>query len=74
MSPSIFLTLTIMTINRNRTAIAPKYMIMNTNPRKSQPIKKKIIDALKKVRIKNNTELIGFVQKSIKNEDETKIV
>jgi len=63
-----------MTINRNRTAIAPKYMIMNTNPRKSQPIKKKIIDALKKVRIKNNTELIGFVQKSIKNEDETKIV
>jgi len=48
--------------------------MIKTNPKKSHPIKKKIIDALKKVRIRNNTEFIGFVQKSIKNEEEIKIV
>ena len=62
------------TINKKRTAIAPKYIITNTNPKKSQPIKKKITDALKKVKIKNNTELIGLVQKSIKHEEEIIIV
>jgi hypothetical protein len=47
---------------------------MKTNPKKSHPIRKKIMDALRKVSIKNNTELIGLVQKSIKHEEDTMIV
>jgi len=47
--------------------------MINTNPKKSQPIKKKIIDASRNVNIKKRTALIGFVEKSIKHADAIKI-
>lgn len=65
LSPSIFFILTIITINKNNTAIAPKYTTINIRPKKSQPKSKKILEALKNIKIKNSTELIGFTQINI---------
>jgi hypothetical protein len=42
---------------------------MNIKPKKSQPIKKKILDALKKVNIKNKTEFIGLAHNNIRIEE-----
>lgn len=49
-------------------------MIINISPKKSHPTKKKILEALKKVSIKNSTAFIGFVQSSISIADTNKIV
>lgn len=49
-------------------------MIIKISPKKSQPTKKKIFEALKKVNIKNRTALIGFVQSNISIADTNRIV
>jgi len=52
--------LTVITINKNNTAIAPMYTIKINNPKKSAFNKIKIKEPIKKERIKNKTDVTGL--------------
>jgi hypothetical protein len=65
LSSSIFCIFNNITINRNNTAIAPTYTIINNKPKKSTLSNIKIIEVLKNVLIKNKTEFIGFIEITI---------
>ena len=58
-------------MKRNRTAIAPTYIIININPKKSIPNNIKIIETEKNIEIKKSTEFIVFKTDIIKIAEET---
>lgn len=68
------LTFNIITTNKNKTAIAPTYIIMNIKPKNSTLKRKRIIDELKKVNIKKRTECTGFSDKKTKRLLNSKII
>ena len=56
------------TINKNKTAIAPTYIISMKIPIKSPFNKIKRIEFMKKIKIKKKTELTGLFESSINKE------
>ena len=60
MSRICIFTFNIITTNKNNTAIAPTYIIINSKPKKSAPKIKQIAAAFRKVRTKKRIEWTEF--------------
>ena len=72
LSNSIFFILINITINKNKIAIAPTYIINKKSPIKSPFNKINKIELKKNINIKKKTELTGFFDNNIKKEHNIK--
>jgi len=68
------LTLSIITTNKKRIAIAPTYIIIKTRAKKSTVNKKSIQDAQQNVKIKNRIECMGLEAKKTNKPQKQNII